>query len=102
MTDAQRRRKANRPTPAQRPPSFAGETLVVEQPTRPGAQDGPVRILVLNGRPTTPEGAALMAIANAHPPSENGEPGSIAANMLASVRARSKERAQEARRRRGA
>lgn len=49
MTDAQRRRKANRPTPAQRPPSFAGDTLVVEQPTRPGAQDGQVRPLYRPG-----------------------------------------------------
>lgn len=42
MTDAQRRRKANKPTPAQRPPSFGGETLVAEPSTRPGACDGQV------------------------------------------------------------
>ena len=59
MTDAQRRRKANRPTPAQRPASFAGETLVVEQPTRPGANDGHVRIV--------PKWSAAVARLNARP-----------------------------------
>lgn len=59
MTDAQRRRKANRPTPAQRPPSFAGETLVVEQQTKPGANDGQVRIV--------PKWSAAVARLNARP-----------------------------------
>ena len=60
MTDAQRRRKANRPTPAQRPPSFAGETLVSEPSTRPGANDGQVR-------PMYRPGSALVARLNARP-----------------------------------
>ena len=60
MTDAQRRRKAHRPTPAQRPPSFAGETLVAEPPTRPGANDGQVR-------PLSRQGSALVARLNARP-----------------------------------
>ena len=59
MTDAQRRRKANRPTPAQRPPSFAGETLVVEPQTKPGANDGQVRIV--------PKWIAAVARLNARP-----------------------------------
>lgn len=60
MTDAQRRRKAHRPTPAQRPPSFAGETLVAEPQTSPGAHDGQVR-------PMYREGSALVARLNARP-----------------------------------
>ena len=59
MTDAQRRRKANRPTPAQRPPSFAGETLVSEPSTRPGANDGQVR--------SVPKWSAAVARINAQP-----------------------------------
>lgn len=77
-------------------------SFAVGHQSQPGAQDGQVRILVANGIPQTPEGAALMALANAHPPAESDEHGSIVGNMLASVRARSIERAQEARRRRGA
>lgn len=60
MTDAQRRRKANRPTPAQRPPSFAGETLTPEPQTKPGANDGQVR-------PLFRQGSALVARLNARP-----------------------------------
>lgn len=59
MTDAQRRRKANKPTDRQRPPSFAGETLVVEPSTRPGANDGQVRIV--------PKWSAAVARLNARP-----------------------------------
>lgn len=60
MTDAQRRRKANKPSDRQRPPSFAGETLVVEPSTKPGAQDGQVR--------RVPLWSAVVARLNANPP----------------------------------
>ena len=62
MTDAQRRRKANPSSDRQRPPSFAGETLVVEPSTKPGAQDGQVR--------SVPLWSAAVARLNARPPAD--------------------------------
>lgn len=86
MTDAQRRRKANAPTEAQRASIATGVRL--EAPRPPGVMDGQVRPLVTNGVPDCPEGAALMRWYNAHPPQESERPIAYMGTAVREQRAR--------------
>ena len=56
--------------------------------TPPGLMDGPARILVLNGKPLSAEGLALMKWYNAHPPGESEKPVGTFATVMAERRAR--------------
>ena len=63
-------------------------TFDTETATAPGLMDGHPRILVLNGKPLSAEGLALMKWYNAHPPGESEKPVGTFATVMAEKRAR--------------